>query len=177
MTSYKVYGDTLSGNCYKIKLLMQFLGLEHDWVHVDILAGETHTAEFLAMNSNAKIPLLAINGAEFLAESNAILNYLAQDTNFLPATRLERAQVLQWQFFEQYSHEPYIAVARFINTFLGMPASRKEEYMAKQEGDTMPYQSWSNSWRFLVFWWATLLLSPISVCTPTPMWPRKVASN
>ncbi len=129
---YRVYGDMLSGNCYKIKLLLRFLSIEHEWRHVDILAKETHSPEFIAINSNAKIPVLKINDAEYLSESNAILNYLAEGSVYLPASGLARARVLQWQFFEQYSHEPYIAVARFINKFLGLPADREQEYQSKQ---------------------------------------------
>lgn len=131
---YRIYGDMLSGNCYKIKLLAQFLSISHEWVHVDILSGETHTPEFLSMNGNAKIPVLQIGEGEYLAESNAILNFLAEGTDYLPADRLARAKVLQWQFFEQYSHEPYIAVARYINRYLGLPDDRLEEYHSKQEG-------------------------------------------
>lgn len=131
---YRVYGDMLSGNCYKIKLLMQFLTIEHEWVHVDILAGETHSQEFEAMNSNAKIPVLQVGESEYLSESNAILNFLAEGTKFLPSSGLARAKVLQWQFFEQYSHEPYIAVARYINKYLGLPQERNEEYSSKQKG-------------------------------------------
>ena len=95
---YQVYGDMLSGNCYKIKLLMQFLEIEHEWKHVDILADETQTADFMAMNPNAKIPVLRINETECLWESNAILNFLAEGTSFLPNAGLARAKVLQWQF-------------------------------------------------------------------------------
>ena len=131
---YKVFGDMLSGNCYKIKLLMEFLGLDHEWVHVDILAGTTRTAEFLRMNPNARIPVLELPDGNFLWESNAILNYLAQDSRFLPQGRYQRAQVLQWQFFEQYSHEPYIAIARYIRKYLGLPADREAEYHARQPG-------------------------------------------
>lgn len=131
---YKVYGDILSGNCYKIKLLMQFLNIEHEWKHIDILSGETHSSDFTAMNSNAKIPVLEINHSDYLSESNAILNYLAEGTKFLPDSGLERAKVLQWQFFEQYSHEPFIAVARYINKYLGLPAERVQEYESKQAG-------------------------------------------
>jgi glutathione S-transferase len=131
---YKVYGDIKSGNCYKIKLLMSLLDIEHEWVHVDILGGTTKAVPFLAMNPNAKIPVLEIAPGCHLPESNAILNYLAEDTAFLPKERLAKARVLQWQFFEQYSHEPYIAVARFIARYLGMPESRREEYLSKQEG-------------------------------------------
>lgn len=131
---YKVYGDLLSGNCYKIKLLMNLLDIEHEWIHVNILAGETHTETFTAMNSNAKIPVLQISDSEFLCESNAILNFLAEDTAYLPSDKLLRTKVLQWQFFEQYSHEPYIAVARYINKYLGLPKEREEEYKSKQAG-------------------------------------------
>jgi len=122
----------LSGNCYKVKLLLEFLSIEHEWQHVDILAEEAQSDEFLSKNANGKIPLLQIGDQEFLAESNAILNYLAEGTDWLPDGRLPRARVLQWQFFEQYSHEPYIAVARYINKYLGLPAERLEEYQSKQ---------------------------------------------
>ena len=130
----KIYGDVRSGNCYKLRLLASILGIEHEWVHVDILGGETGTAEFLARNPNGKIPLLELADGRCLSESNAILNYLAAGSALLPDDTFQRAKVLQWQFFEQYSHEPYIAVARFIATFLGMPAERKAEYESKQAG-------------------------------------------
>lgn len=131
---YKVYGDIKSGNCYKVKLLMSLLDIRHEWVPVDILASETRTAAFLAMNRNAKIPVLEVEDGIYLSESNAILNYLADGTDFLPSARLDRARVLQWQFFEQYSHEPYVAVARFIAKYLGLPQERRQEYLSKQEG-------------------------------------------
>lgn len=134
MSSYTIYGDGLSGNCYKVQLLCGLLGIEFDWVSVDILAGGTQTAEFLAMNPNGMIPLLVIDGREYLAESNAILNYLAEGSDWLPSERLARARVLQWQCFEQYSHEPYIAVARYINKYLGLPEERRQEYHARQAG-------------------------------------------
>jgi len=130
----RVYGDIQSGNCYKIKLLAALLDIEHEWVHVDILAGDTRTRDFLARNPNGKIPLLELGDGRYLSESNAILNYLATDTAFLPQDPFLRAQVLQWQFFEQYSHEPYIAVARFIAKYLGLPDDRRDEYQAKQAG-------------------------------------------
>lgn len=130
----KIYGDYYSGNCYKLALLASHLDLAHEWIHVDILAGETHNDAFKAKNANAKIPTLELDDGRTLAESNAILNYLAENTPFLPADKFDRAQVLQWQFFEQYSHEPYIAVARYINRYLGLPEERLEEYKAKQAG-------------------------------------------
>ncbi|GJM14504.1 MAG: glutathione S-transferase [Pseudohongiella sp.] len=131
---YKVYGDIQSGNCYKIKLLMSLLEIEHEWLHVDILAGQTHTDEFKKLNPNTRIPVLLLEDGNSLTESNAILNYLADGSELLPADRLLRARVLEWQFFEQYSHEPNIATARFINKYLGLPEDRRAEYEGKQAG-------------------------------------------
>ncbi|NNB07809.1 glutathione S-transferase family protein [Pseudomonas fragi] len=129
----KVYGDYNSGNCYKIKLMLHLLGLEYQWFAVDILKGETETQEFLAKNPNGKVPVLELEDGTCLWESNAILNYLADGSEFLPAEPRLRTQVLQWQFFEQYSHEPYIAVARFIQFYLGLPQERLEEYRKLQK--------------------------------------------
>lgn len=129
----KVYGDYNSGNCYKIKLMLHFLGLEYQWHAVDILKGETETPQFLAKNPNGKVPVLELEDGTCLWESNAILNYLADGSEFLPTEPRLRTQVLQWQFFEQYSHEPYIAVARFIQFYLGLPQARLEEYRALQK--------------------------------------------
>ena len=130
----KIYGDVHSGNCYKLKLLCSLLSIQHEWIAVDILKGESQTPEFLRLNPNGKIPLLVTDKGECLAESNAILFYLAQNSDFLPHDALQQARVLQWQFFEQYSHEPYIAVARFIARYLSMPEHRKAEYESKQAG-------------------------------------------
>lgn len=130
----KVYGDIQSGNCYKIKLLASLLGLSHEWIHVNILAGETNTLEFLAKNPNGKIPIIELSDGRCLSESNAILNYLASGTELLPTDRYELAKVQQWQFFEQYSHEPFIAVARFISKYLGLPNDRRADYESKQVG-------------------------------------------
>ena len=130
----KVYGDIRSGNCYKIKLFTSLLDIEHEWIPVDILAGETRTTDFLDRNPNGKIPLLELDDGHYLAESNAILNYLAAGSDLLPTDNFARALVLQWQFFEQYSHEPYIAVARYIAKYLGLPEARRAEYEAKQQG-------------------------------------------
>lgn len=130
----KIYGDYYSGNCYKLALLASHLQLPHEWVHVDILAGETHSESFEAKNPNGKIPTLELDDGQVLCESNAILNFLAEGSALLPSEPFARAQVLQWQFFEQYSHEPYIAVARYINRYLGLPPERKAEFEAKQTG-------------------------------------------
>ncbi|MFC6672317.1 glutathione S-transferase family protein [Marinobacterium aestuariivivens] len=130
----KIYGDIQSGNCYKIKLLCSLLGIQHEWIHVDIMAGGTGTDAFLAKNPNGKIPLLELDDGRCLSESNAILNFLADGSDLLPTDAYGLAKVQQWQFFEQYSHEPYIAVARFIARYLGLPDDRRTEYEAKQAG-------------------------------------------
>ena len=130
----RIYGDIKSGNCYKIKLLVALLNIEHEWVEVDILNKETQTDAFIATNPNGKIPLQELDVGGCLSESNAILNYLAVDSELLPSDRFMHAQVLQWQFFEQYSHEPYIAVARFIAKYSGLPDDRKTDYESKQVG-------------------------------------------
>ncbi len=123
----RVYGDILSGNCYKVKLLLTQLGLPYEWIFTDIRKGESRTAEFLAKNPNGRIPLLEHAPGRYLAESNAILCFLADGTPFLSGDRLERAETLQWLFFEQYSHEPYIATSRYYITFLGQPEQYREE--------------------------------------------------
>lgn len=125
---YKVYGDYRSGNCYKIKLMLHLRGIAYEWIPIDILKDETQSEAFLAKNPNGKIPVLELEDGTCLWESNAILNFLADGSEFLPSEPRLRTQVLQWQFFEQYSHEPYVAVARFIQLYQGLPETRRAEY-------------------------------------------------
>jgi glutathione S-transferase len=129
---FTVFGASDSGNCYKVKLLMEQLALPYRWVEVDSARGQTRTAQFLSMNPNGKVPTLQLEEG-FLPESNAILNYLAEGSPFLPAERLQRARVLQWMFFEQYSHEPYIAVARSIRRYQPSDSPRRAELPRLQE--------------------------------------------
>lgn len=124
---YTVYGMHVSGNCYKVKLALEQLGIAYEWVEIDIMKSGTRTPEFLAMNPNGKVPTLALGDGSFLPESNAILHYLAEGTPLMPRNRLGRARALQWMFFEQYSHEPYIAVARFITLLLPPGHARRAE--------------------------------------------------
>ena len=124
---YRVFGMSSSGNCHKVKLLLEQAKLPYEWCEKNILQGESRTPEYLAMNPNGRVPLLQIGSDTWLPESNAILYYLAEATPFFPAARLQRAQVLQWLFFEQYSHEPYIAVARFICRYLPAGHERRAE--------------------------------------------------
>ncbi len=116
-----------SGNGFKIRLLLSQLLLQYRWVELDIMAGATRTPEFLAMNPNGRIPLIETDDGMCLAESNAILWYLAEASVFIPHDRLARAQVLQWMFFEQYSHEPYVATPRFILKHLPKDSPRRSE--------------------------------------------------
>lgn len=124
----KIYGDIHSGNCYKLKLLCSLLSIEYEWIPVDILKGETRSETFLELNPNGQIPLCITDDGEILTESNAILYYLARESHLWPDDRLSQTRVLQWMFFEQYTHEPSVAVARFIMHFLKMPENRKIEY-------------------------------------------------
>lgn len=130
----KIYGDHQSGNCYKVELLCSLLSQSFEWIDINILNQETSAAAFLAKNPNGKIPLLELDDGRCLWESNAIINYLAAGCDLLPTDAFALAKVQQWQFFEQYSHEPYIAVARFIAKYLGLPDDRRADYDAKQVG-------------------------------------------
>ena len=115
----KLYGMTDSGNCYKPRLLLAKLGLAFEHVETSSLDGSTRSAGYLAKNPNGKVPLLELDDGRLLAESNAILIYLADSTRFFASNRYHRALICQWLFFEQYSHEPNIAVARFWCSVLG----------------------------------------------------------
>jgi glutathione S-transferase len=124
---FTVYGMSDSGNCYKVRLALEQLALPYRWVETDTGRGDTRTPEFLAMNPNGKVPTLQFEDGGFLPESNAILHYLADGSRLLPTGRIERARVLQWMFFEQYSHEPYIAVARAILRYQPPDSPRRGE--------------------------------------------------
>ena len=135
MTSkIELFGDSISGNCYKIQLLCAQLGIDHVWHELDLLQGDTRTDEFLAMNPNGKTPLLKLVDGRFLPESNAILYYLAQGSALVADDAFEMANILSWTYFEQYSHEPYIAVARFIKMYLGDPPEKQAELESKYPG-------------------------------------------
>lgn len=128
----RLYDYLPSGNGYKVRLLLRLLGQPFELVEKDIVKGETRTPEYLAKNPNGRIPLLELEDGSFLPESNAILFYLAEGTPFLPGDRLDRARVLQWMFFEQYSHEPNIAVVRFWMQHAGMTPEREAMLPAKR---------------------------------------------
>jgi glutathione S-transferase len=122
-----------SGNGFKVRLLLAQLGQKYDWTHVDIDKGLTRTPEFLKRNPNGRIPTLELDDGTNLFESNAILWYLAEGSRFVPATQLGRAQVLQWMFFEQYSHEPYVATPRYLMRHFPDGHPRRAEIPARLE--------------------------------------------
>jgi glutathione S-transferase len=122
-----------SGNGYKVRLLLAQLGQRYEWTPVDIDKGETRTADFLARNPNGRIPTLQLDDGTYLWESNAILWYLAEGTPFAPEKRLGRARTLQWMFFEQYSHEPYVATPRYIVRHLPKDHPRQAELPGRLE--------------------------------------------
>jgi glutathione S-transferase len=113
-----VYGTSASGNCHKVRMVLDITGTPYAWREVDILQAGTRSPEFLRINPNGKVPVVVLDDGTAIAESNAILWYFGEGTRLLPDDRLGRAQMLQWMFFEQYTHEPAIAVARFIRVFL-----------------------------------------------------------
>ena len=122
-----VHGMSTSGNCHKVRLLLEQLGRPYTWIEVDSAHGGTRTPEYLAKNPNGKVPMLERADGSVLVESNAILCWLAEGSPYLPADAWQRAQALSWQFFEQYSHEPYIAVARFIRGWTPLDSPRRAD--------------------------------------------------
>ena len=130
----RLYDNHLSGNGYKSRLLLAYLGRMYERIEVDILTGESRTPEFLARNPNGRVPVLELEDGTCIAESNAILFYLAEGTRFAPSDPLGRAIALQWLFFEQYSHEPYIAVARHWIQHVDMTEIQRAQLPEKQAG-------------------------------------------
>jgi glutathione S-transferase len=131
-----LYNSAVSGNCYKVRLLLAHLGVEYETREVDVV-DRTTPREFLdGLNPARRVPTLVLDDGRPLAESNAILWYFGEGTRFVPEDRYEGAHVLQWMFFEQYEHEPAIAVARFLKTYSGHPQlydARRDELTKRGE--------------------------------------------
>jgi glutathione S-transferase len=115
----KIYGDTKSGNCLKVKWVCDKLALSYRWIDIDITKGQTRTIEFLKLNGAGQVPVVEFDDGRTLAQSNAIIRYLARDTDMIPAVAWDAAKMDEWMFWEQYSHEPYIAVCRFQMVYMG----------------------------------------------------------
>ena len=118
-----IYGDSISGNCLKVKWVADLLGMSYQWRETSVLAKETRTPEFLALNPAGQVPLVVLEGDRPLAQSNAILLHLAEGSALIPSDAYERAKMFEWLFWEQYSHEPVIAVRRFHKHYLNKPDS------------------------------------------------------
>jgi len=116
--SMTIFGDSISGNCLKVKWVADRLGLAYDWVEISVLKAETRTPEFLAMNPAGQVPVVRFADNGPLAQSNAIILHLAENSDLIPADPFQRALMYQWMFWEQYSHEPAIAVLRFQRFYL-----------------------------------------------------------
>lgn len=127
MSTPTLYGFSPSGNCHKVRLLLEQLGRPYRWIETDSSRGATRTPAFLALNPNGKVPLLVLDDGRTLTESNAMLCWLAEGTQYMPADAWQRAQALSWMFFEQYSHEPCVAVARFIRGWTPADSPRRAE--------------------------------------------------
>jgi glutathione S-transferase len=119
----KIYGDINSGNCLKVKWVCDALALSYNWVEIDTLKRETRTPQFLRLNDAGQVPTVEFDDGRTLAESNAIIRYLARSSHLIPEDAFAAAKMDQWLFWEQYSHEPYVAVCRFQMRYLGKPAS------------------------------------------------------
>jgi glutathione S-transferase len=119
----KIFGDTNSGNCLKVKWVCDRLSLPYRWIDIDTMKGETRTPEFLKLNSAGQVPTVELDDGRTLAQSNAIIRYLARGSDLIPKDAYSAAKMDEWLFWEQYSHEPYIAVCRFQMVYLRKPAS------------------------------------------------------
>lgn len=128
----KVYGDLISGNCLKIKYVADHLGLPYEWVPIDIMKGESRTAEYLALNPAGQVPVVKLEDGRCLAQSNAIIGYLAEGSPLLPSDRYLRAKVYELMFWEQYSHEPYVAVCRFVMRYQGKTREQREAWRVER---------------------------------------------
>jgi glutathione S-transferase len=116
-----IYGDSISGNCLKVKFVCDRLGIAYRWVETSVLKSETRTPEFLAMNPAGQVPVVKLADGRILSQSNAIILYLAENSDLIPAEAYDRALMFQWLFWEQYSHETVIAVRRFHKAYLRKP--------------------------------------------------------
>ena len=117
----RIFGDSISGNCQKVKWVVTRLSRPHEWIEIDVLKGETRTDEFLALNPFGQVPVIQFDDGRTLAQSNAIILHLAEGSDLIPDEAFERAKMLEWLFWEQYSHEPVIAVRRFHKLYLNTP--------------------------------------------------------
>ena len=130
--SLTVYGDSRSGNCLKVRWLLDRLGRDYDWLETDIMTGVTRMPDFLALNPAGQVPLVVLEDRRTLAQSNAILIHFGEGTDLIPTDAYQRARMFEWLFWEQYSHEPYVAVARFRMAYEGLPREALEPRLVER---------------------------------------------
>jgi glutathione S-transferase len=128
----KIHGDRNSGNCLKVKFVCDKLALPYTWIEIDTMKGGSRTPEFLRLNPWGQVPIVEFDDGRTLAQSNAIIRYLARGSDLIPADAFAAAQMDAWLFWEQNSHEPYVAVARFQMVYLGKPASELDPNLVKR---------------------------------------------
>jgi len=133
----KIYGDSKSGNCLKVKWTAEALGRPYAWIETDIMAGESRTDAFLAMNPAGQVPTVVLEDGRPLAQSNAIILHIAEGSHLVPEDAYDRGRMLEWMFWEQYSHEPYVAVARFQVKYLGKPVDELEPRIVERGGQAL----------------------------------------
>ena len=130
----RIFGDSISGNCLKVKWTADHLSLPYEWVETSVLTGETRTPDFLAMNPAGQVPLALLDDGRPLAQSNAIILHLARGSALIPTDPYLQARMFEWMFWEQYSHEPYVAVARFQVRYRGRdPATLEPALIERAE--------------------------------------------
>jgi glutathione S-transferase len=135
----KIHGDLISGNCLKVKYTADYLGQSYTWVPVDVVKGETRTPAFLRLNPQGQVPVVDLGDGRCLAQSNAIIRYLARDSALLPKDAFAQAKVDELLFWEQYSHEPYVAVCRFHMHYLGKPKDAREGWRVERGEQALGY--------------------------------------
>ena len=128
----RIYGDSISGNCLKVKWTADHLGLAYDWIETGVLTGDTRTPNFLGINPAGQVPAVILSDGRPLAQSNAIILHLAEGSALIPSDAYDRARMFEWLFWEQYSHEPYIAVARFKVKYLGESVESLESRLVER---------------------------------------------
>lgn len=132
MSRLTIYGDSISGNCLKVKWVADLMGRSYDWIETDITKGESRTPQFLALNPWGQVPTAVLEDGRPLAQSNAIMLHLAEGSNLIPTDPFDRAKMFEWLFWEQYSHEPTVAVVRFRVRYQGIPIDEVDPGLVKK---------------------------------------------
>ena len=146
-----IYGDPISGNCLKVKGPAERLGIAYEWGDVDVRGGDARTPAFRRLNPAAQAPTVLLSDGRMLAQSNAIILHLAEGSELIPTDSYWRAKMLEWLFWEQYSHEPYIAVRRFQKAYLGRPEAELDPNLFERgEAALARMQAWLETSPYLI---------------------------